>query len=119
VKAATLAGIGLLFLGLACDSTVDDSVPPTVSWISPAQGDTLDPGVVTLVARARDDRNVKWVVFLLRSDLLGFVRPDGSDTFRLAVDLGADTAHLCELAASAEDQARNSTTARLGVFVRR
>jgi hypothetical protein len=66
------------FLPLVCDQqSQSDTVPPTVSWLYPRDGDTIDPGAYTLAARASDDREMGFVVFYAGAEMLGMVTRPG------------------------------------------
>ena len=110
--------LAVLLLGAGCDNEPPDLVPPTAGWVWPAAGDTLVAGTSTLVVHATDDRAMKWVVFFANSELLGFVEPDGSDTFHLHVDLPAISTREYELIAFARDKGDNDTRATVTVVVR-
>lgn len=110
--------LAALLFGTGCDSEPPDLVPPTAGWVWPAAGDTLDTGTNTLIVQATDDRAMKWVVFFANSELLGFVEPDGTDTFRLAVNLPAISTREYELIAFARDKGENDTRATVTVVVR-
>lgn len=118
MKVALPALLAALLLGIGCDSESPDLVPPSVNWAWPAAGDTLVAGTNTLVVQATDDRAMKWVVFFANSELLGFVEPDGSDTFHLHVDLPAISTREYELSAFARDKGNNDTRAAVTVVVR-
>lgn len=116
--AAAFALLSLLPAG--CDKTqLPDTVPPVISWVSPHDGDTVDPGVYTLVTVATDDRRVRWVAFFVETEMLGTVSESQGDTYRLAVDCRADTASVYQLRAYARDYGDNETLAVVTIFVRR
>ena len=53
------------------DAGSPDTVPPVISWVYPADGDTVDPGVYTLAAVATDDHQVDFVAFLVCPRIAG------------------------------------------------
>jgi len=114
----TLAAVVLLaLLPVGCEEP--DTSYPTVRWVYPADGDTVDPGVHELVTVATDDREVRRVFFFVYSEMLGIVDRLDSDTFRLKVDCIADTLPVYRLFASAEDFGGNMTQEDVTVYVRR
>ena len=116
--AAALALLSLFSAG--CNKTqLPDTVPPAISWISPHDGDTVDPGVYTLVTVATDDRQIDFVAFFMGTEMLGLVSTPQGDTYRVAVDCSADTSHVYLLRAYAYDRAHNGTSANVTVYVRR
>jgi hypothetical protein len=117
--ASVVAFILFALLPAGCDNQLPDTVPPVVGWVYPQDGDTVDPGVYTLVATATDDRRVDFVVFFAYTEMLGMVTTVQSDTYRVAVDCRADTGHVYQLRAFAYDQAENGTYADVTIHVRR
>jgi hypothetical protein len=116
--------LGLLLL-LGCHHSVVDPVAPTVRWIFPQDGDTLDPGVYVLKAVADDDQSLEWVSFWSNypgstyAIMLGLFRPGTSDTYELGWDCLHDTGSFYWLSVSAEDRAGNDSHDFAGVAVRR
>jgi hypothetical protein len=103
-----------------CDSeSQPDTVPPVISWVYPHDGDTIDPGMYTLAARATDDREMDFVVFFAGAEMLGMVTTPEADTYRVAVECSSDTARVYVLRAFAYDKADNGTPASIIVYVRR
>jgi hypothetical protein len=120
MKSVSIIALALLaLLPAGCDNRLPDTVPPVISWVYPHDGDTVDPGVYTLVATATDDRQVDYVVFFAYTEMLGMVTTAQSDTYRVAVDCRADTGHAYRLRAFAYDQADNGTSADITIYVRR
>jgi hypothetical protein len=114
------AGLAAALMSIpSCDSGPLDTVPPSIQWVSPAHNATLDPGSIVLVARAHDEVAVKWVVFFIGADLLGFVQPDDTDTFRLTIELPSDSAGPIALRAFAYDRRNNGASANITIYVRR
>jgi hypothetical protein len=109
----------LSFLPAGCDQGLPDTVPPVISWVYPHDGDTVDPGIYTMVTVATDDRRMGFVVFFAGTEMLGMVRTAQADTYRVAVDCRADTGHLYRLRAFTYDYADNGTSADITVYVRR
>ena len=109
----------LALLPAGCDQGLPDTMPPTISWVYPHDGDTVDAGVYTLVAVAADDRRMDFVVFFAYTEMLGMVTTAQADTYRVAVDCRTDTGHVYLLRAFACDQAENGTSANVTVYVRR
>ncbi len=110
----------LAFLPVGCDKArPPDTEPPVISWVSPHDGDTVDPGIYTLVTVATDDRRMRWVAFFVETEMLGMVSESQGDTFRLAVDCRADTSRVNQLRAYARDDADNDTFAVVTIYVRR
>lgn len=110
----------LALLPAGCDNAgPPDTVPPVLSWVHPQEGDTVDPGVHTMVTVATDDRRMRWVVFFIDAEMLGMVSRSQADTYRLAVDCRADTGYAYQLRAFAYDYAYNGTFAAVSVYVRR
>src|SRR5512137_675045 len=98
----------LSFLPASCDNAgTPDTVPPEISWVYPADGDTVDPGVYTLTAVATDDRQMDFVAFFVGTEMLGLVSTAQADTYRVAVECFSDTGHVYELRAYAYDKAPN------------
>jgi hypothetical protein len=115
-----VAFASLAFLSAGCDKAGQpDTVMPTVRWVSPHDGDTVDPGVYTMVTVATDDRKLRWVAFFVETEMLGMVSQSQGDTYRLAVDCRADTEHVYQLRAYARDYGDNETLAVVTIFVRR
>ena len=109
----------LALLPTGCDNQSPDTAPPVIGWVYPQDGDTVDPGVYTLVATATDDRRVDFVVFFVYTEMLGMVTTAQSDTYRVAVDCRADTGHVYRLRAFAYDEADKGTSADVTIYVRR
>jgi hypothetical protein len=94
-------------------------VPPTIGWVYPHNGDTVDPGVYTIATVATDDRRMRWVAYFIETEMLGLVSQSQADTYRLAIDCRADTGHAYQLRAFAYDETYNGTFAAVSVYVRR
>jgi hypothetical protein len=115
---AVLALLSLFSAG--CDKAqLPDTVPPAISWVSPHNGDSVAPGVYSLVTVATDDRQMDFVAFFVGDEMLGLVSTAKADTYRIAVDCSADTAHVYVLRAFAYDKASNGTSANVTVYIRR
>jgi hypothetical protein len=120
MRIATAVAFALLvLLPVGCDQSPPDSVPPTISWAYPHDGDTVDPGVYIIAAVATDDRGVDFVVFFVGNEMLGMVRNPQADTYKVAVDCSADTSSVYLLRAFVYDKADNGTSADITVHVRR
>lgn len=115
--------LGILLCALLSISsdcpTVNDTVPPVVHFIQPADGDTFDPGVYELRAIAYDDVAMKSVVFWADSEMLAYVTRASGDTYSAVVDCRADTHRVYPLTANAVDRAHNQSFDLIRVFVRR
>ena len=111
----------LAFLHAGCDKPeTQDTVPPEISWVYPAEGDTFDPGVYELAAVATDDREMDFVVFFVGTEMLGLVSTARADTYRIVVDCRDDTGRVHQLRAFAYDKEPNGTFAGdRTVYVRR
>jgi len=117
VLLALVALAMLALLPVGCKEP--DTSYPTVRWVRPQDGDTIDPGIHELVTVATDDREVSRVFFFVYTEMLGIVDQRTGDTFRLKVDCIADTLATYQLFASAEDRGDNMTQASVTVHVRR
>ena len=110
----------LALVPAGCDNAGSpDTVPPVISWVYPADGDTVDPGVYTLVAVATDDRRMRLAAFFVGYEMLGLIETPQADTYRVAVDCRADTGHVYRLRAYADDWAGNEAHSDITVYVRR
>jgi hypothetical protein len=113
----------LLFLG--CHQSVNDTVTPTVRWIFPHDGDTLEPGIYVLKAVATDDQALEWISFWSTypgstfAIMLGLFHQGQNDTYELGWDCLHDTGSFYWLSVSAEDRAGNDSHDFVGVAVRR
>jgi hypothetical protein len=120
MKPVIAAAFALLaLLPAACDQGLPDTVPPTIGWVYPHDGDTVNPDVYTIATVATDDRRMRWVAYFIETEMLGLVSQSQADTYRLAIDCRADTGHAYQFRAFAYDEAYNGTFAAVSVYVRR
>jgi hypothetical protein len=107
---------GLLLLGLGCPSEPDDKVHPVTRFLSPASGDTVPAGIVSMSAIATDDVSVRRVTFWRDSTLLGFDEYPAGDTWSVLVDARTGFPGWRHLAANAIDRAGNQSFDTAWVF---
>jgi outer membrane protein assembly factor BamB len=95
---------------LAITITYDDTTPPVVTIVSPANGDTVEKGGIAIKAVAFDDWAVTEVEFYVDGTLVGIDSAGGAgDTFRYTwSDTSAQLVMMSyDLVAQAFDAARN------------
>ncbi len=110
-----------LLLGLlvvAC-TTPPDYESPSLHFICPGDGDTLQAGVVILRAVATDNQTVEWVSFWVDGEMLGITKRRSGDTFSMGWDCSTDTGQTRELGAEVTDKEENHGFDDIMVYVRR
>ena len=78
--------LGLALLASCHMTWPTENVPPSVKFIQPQNGDTLQPGIYEMSAYATDNQQVDIVVFWVGTEMLGMLEYNPSDTYRLTVD---------------------------------
>jgi outer membrane protein assembly factor BamB len=104
---------------LAVTVVCQDTTPPAVSIVSPANGDTVKTGLIAIKAVASDDQIVTKVEFTIDGTLAGTDSSADGDTFSYAwTDTAAQVPNQSHtIVATAYDAGGNNSSATIGIMI--